>query len=211
MRKSLVDFIYKIVLVGDTNVGKSCLVEKFIFKKHTKDFEPTIGVEFGTKIMEIPEIPHKIKIQIWDTSGNPTFRNIVTTYFEAAIGAIAVYDISNPLSFDNLREWVRKLQEKNVKQIVVVGCKADHGVKSKVSQLDVQNFCKEINADHFFISSREMNEIDEPFISLVKKIYSAYVSFPNIYQNHKGIRNPNYRNDYVKMEDYEKKRCCQIL
>jgi small GTP-binding protein len=212
MSRNIVDFVYKILMVGDLGVGKSSIIERLIFNRYNPDIEGTIGVEFGTKILVVPDIQDKIKMQIWDTSGNVTFRRIISTYFESAIGAVLVYDVKNQNSFRNLDEWSKRLSERGVKHFVVVGNKCEKGTELVVSEKELKDFCKSIKAEHFYYSAVEVTNAEEIFKTLMRKINRSYISFPHLYETHQGIRRSKNGTYYVRMDDEkEKKKCCTIL
>ena len=103
-----VDLIYKIVLIGDSGVGKSNLITRFTKDEFNIESKATIGVEFATKIMKHQE--QMIKTQIWDTAGQERYRAITTAYYKGAVGAIVVFDISNNDSFLNISKWMNEIQ-----------------------------------------------------------------------------------------------------
>lgn len=99
------DFIFKIVLLGDSGVGKSNLVFRFTKNEFNKDSKSTIGVEFATKTVQI-EDDKLVKAQIWDTAGQERYRSIASSYYRGAVGALLVYDVTDRNSFNHVREFV---------------------------------------------------------------------------------------------------------
>merc|ERR1712183_340065 len=93
-------YLFKFIIVGDSNVGKSCLMMRFCDNKYKQDNDPTIGVEFGSRTLTVNE--KLLRLQIWDTAGQESFRSITRSYFRGAIGCVLVYDISNRDSYINL-------------------------------------------------------------------------------------------------------------
>ena len=97
-------YLFKYIVIGDTSVGKSCLLLQFLEKKFKFDHDTTIGVEFGSKIITVKD--KHIKLQIWDTAGQETFKSITRSYYRGSIGVILVYDITNRDSFNNISKWL---------------------------------------------------------------------------------------------------------
>lgn len=97
-------YLFKYIVIGDTSVGKSCLLLQFLEKKFKFDHDTTIGVEFGSKIINVKD--KQIKLQIWDTAGQETFKSITRSYYRGSIGVILVYDITNRDSFNNVSKWL---------------------------------------------------------------------------------------------------------
>ena len=97
-------YLFKYIVIGDTSVGKSCLLLQFLEKKFKFDHDTTIGVEFGSKIINVKD--KQIKLQIWDTAGQETFKSITRSYYRGSIGVVLVYDITNRDSFNNVSKWL---------------------------------------------------------------------------------------------------------
>ncbi|CAK9293172.1 unnamed protein product [Gordionus sp. m RMFG-2023] len=103
------DYLFKILLIGDSGVGKTCLLFRFSDDAFNTTFIATIGIDFKIKTIEIDG--KKIKLQIWDTAGHERFRTITTAYYRGAMGILLVYDITNEKSFDNIKNWIRNIEE----------------------------------------------------------------------------------------------------
>ena len=125
------DFLYKIVLVGDSNVGKTNLISRYIKNTLPKNSNPTIGVEFATRVVSLRS-GGTVKAQIWDTAGQERYYAIVSAHYRRAIGALLVYDITNIKSFLNAKKWIQELKSKAEPDIVImlVGNKIDLVEKS---------------------------------------------------------------------------------
>ena len=120
------DYLFKIVLIGDSGVGKSNLLLRFTRNEFNLESKTTIGVEFATKTITAAN-NQLIKSQIWDTAGQERYRAITNAYYRGAVGALLVYDITSQVSFDNAHKWLKELKENADQGIVVmlVGNKAD--------------------------------------------------------------------------------------
>ncbi|KAI9477927.1 MAG: GTP-binding protein [Benjaminiella poitrasii] len=119
------DYLFKLVLIGDSGVGKSNLLSRFTTNEFSLESKSTIGVEFATKNIEIEK--QSIKAQIWDTSGQERYRAITGAYYRGAVGALVVYDITRRNSFQNISHWLKELREHADSKIVImlVGNKVD--------------------------------------------------------------------------------------
>lgn len=120
------DFLYKIVLVGDMNVGKTYLLSRYIKGQLPKSAGPTIGVEFSTKTVRLSN-QATVKAQIWDTAGTERYRAITTAHYRRAIGALLVYDVTQKGTLDGIQKWVQQLRDHAEPDIVIllVGNKTD--------------------------------------------------------------------------------------
>ena len=110
------DFIFKVLLLGNSDVGKSSMLLRFVDSVWNDAFTPTIGVDFKVKTLEINN--KRVKMQIWDTAGQERFRTVVSTYFRGAHGILLLYDVTNKDSFKNLENWLIEI-EKNSNQKVL--------------------------------------------------------------------------------------------
>eukprot|EP00270_Netrium_digitus_P007693 TRINITY_DN2258_c0_g1_i2.p1 TRINITY_DN2258_c0_g1~~TRINITY_DN2258_c0_g1_i2.p1 ORF type:complete len:178 (-),score=50.23 TRINITY_DN2258_c0_g1_i2:102-635(-) len=119
------DYLIKLLLIGDSGVGKSCLLLRFSDDSFTTSFITTIGIDFKIRTIELDG--KRIKLQIWDTAGQERFRTITTAYYRGAMGILLVYDVTDESSFNNIRNWMRNIEQHasdNVNKILV-GNKAD--------------------------------------------------------------------------------------
>ena len=127
------DMIFKVVLIGDSGVGKTNLLSRYLKNEFSFDSKTTVGVEFGAKKLEIDGV--KIKAQIWDTAGQERFRSITNAYYKGAKGALLVYDVTRRETFENINKWVPELKQTGDKDvtIILVGNKTDLENERQVS------------------------------------------------------------------------------
>lgn len=125
MARSNHDFLFKILILGDSSVGKSCILTRFSDDVFNHSFMPTIGIDFKIKTLEINN--KAVKLQIWDTAGQERFNNITESYYRTAKGVMFVYDITNGESFDNVAKWLRNLEQNTAEETVkyIIGNKCD--------------------------------------------------------------------------------------
>jgi small GTP-binding protein len=169
------DYIYKIILAGDTFVGKSSLKNRFFDGSFDETNESTIGVDFRTLIIIDDE--KKIKIQLWDPSGQERFRSIIRSYYRGSDGVILMFDLSNKKSFDNMEYWLEdvKINSGNLSiPVVLVGNKSDK--TSVVKDKDIEDFVTKYSANiikFFKCSVLHNNNIDNSYNTLIRFISSS--------------------------------------
>uniref|UniRef100_A0A8C1IA84 small monomeric GTPase n=1 Tax=Cyprinus carpio TaxID=7962 RepID=A0A8C1IA84_CYPCA len=128
------DYLFKLLLIGDSGVGKTCLLFRFSEDAFNTTFISTIGIDFKIRTIELDG--KKIKLQIWDTAGQERFRTITTAYYRGAMGIMLVYDITNEKSFDNIKNWIRNIEEHASSDVerMILGNKCDMNDKRQVSK-----------------------------------------------------------------------------
>lgn len=165
-------YLFKLIIIGDSGIGKSSLLNRFSDNVYTDSYISTIGVDF--KITTI-EIDNKIcKLQIWDTAGQERFRTITSSYYRGAHGIMVVFDITNRDSFTNLPIWLKEIYNyasENVK-IILIGTKADLDAKRVISYDDAMAFAIDNNMDYIETSAKKDTNIDTAFTTLTKKLKS---------------------------------------
>ena len=162
------DFIFKVLLLGNSDVGKSSLILRYVDQVWSDTFVPTIGVDFKVKTLEIEN--KQIKMQIWDTAGQERFRNVISSYFRGSHGIFLIYDITNRDSFKNLENWLIEI-EKNASQNVLkilIGNKSDLVDDREIKTEEGQAFANR-NGMKFIETSAKMNtNVNEAFETLAK-------------------------------------------
>ena len=168
------DVLFKIILVGDTSVGKTNIINKYIKNEFHEDFFATIGVEFSHKQFIIDN--HKIKAQIWDTAGQERYKSITKAYYKGAKGAFIVYDITRQDTFDNIDKWRNDLisscnQEIN---IMLIGNKCDLEDKRAVTKDQGEEKAKSFGFSFLETSAYSGENLEKGFEMLIKEIYQKY-------------------------------------
>lgn len=164
------DYLFKILLVGDSGVGKSAMLSRYVDEIYTEEFISTVGVDFKIKTVDIHN--QVCKIQVWDTAGQERFKSITSVYYKGANGCIMVYDITNKDSFNNIHNWLLELEKYAPKDIpiLLVGNKSDMTKQRMVSEEDGIQLAKDYNLDFVETSAKDNNNIDTAFLSLSEKI-----------------------------------------
>ncbi|KAF8822100.1 Ras-related protein Rab11 [Cardiosporidium cionae] len=169
------NFLYKLVLIGDSGVGKSNLLAKFARDEFNLESKSTIGVEFATKTVTLEE-REVIKAQIWDTAGQERYRSITSAYYRGAKGALLVYDISKRVTFENVERWLNELRHHSDENVVIllVGNKCDLKHLRAVSQAEATEFAGRENLAFIETSALDSTNVEEAFYQILHEIYSLY-------------------------------------
>ena len=163
---------YKILIIGDSNVGKTSILLQYTSDFFQELHIATIGVEFKLKEITLDNVVYKLNI--WDTAGQERFRAITKSFFKAADGIVFVYDVTNKPSFVNIKNWIKDAESKaNDFKIIIVGNKIDLNDSREVSFEEGKNFAKKKNCPFFESSAKDKINIDEIFITLLEEILKA--------------------------------------
>ncbi|XP_028854120.1 ras-related protein Rab-43 [Denticeps clupeoides] len=165
------DFVFKIVLVGDVGVGKTCVVQRFKTGIFIERQGNTIGVDFTMKTVEIQG--KRVKLQIWDTAGQERFRTITQSYYRSTNGAIITYDITKRPTFQSVPKWMDDVKKYGGSNIVplLIGNKADLGEQREVPFQEAQSLAHQLD---FFsaieTSAKESTNVDEAFNKMATEL-----------------------------------------
>jgi len=171
------DHLFKIVLVGDSGVGKSNILTRFTRDTFSHEEKSTIGVEFAVRVLPMPD-GKRVKAQIWDTAGQERYRAITNAYYRGAVGAILIYDMTRRDSFQNIPRWLRELRDHASEDIVLllVGNKSDvcRGSQSERRDVTVQEadeYARQLKISRIETSAKSGENVDEAFNLVIRKIY----------------------------------------
>ncbi|CAK62890.1 unnamed protein product (macronuclear) [Paramecium tetraurelia] len=161
---------FKIIIVGDTNVGKSCLLLQFTDLRFKNTHDTTIGIGFGSR--EIRVMDQNVNLHIWDTAGQESFRSLTRSFYRGAIGGILVFDVTSRQSFQGLVQWYEKIQSYACDEIelIIVGNKTDLEEQRQVSQKEGMQFAKQYNFEYFETSAKTGLNVNQVFENLSCKI-----------------------------------------
>ena len=169
------EFIFKVLLIGNSNVGKSSLFLKFVDDIWNDTFVPTIGVDFKIKTFEIDT--KKIKMQIWDTAGQERFKNIISSYYRGAHGILLLYDVTDKDSFKNLSNWLIEIEKNSSKNVikVLIGNKTDLEDKRVISKNQGKDFADTYGLKFVETSVKKNINVKEAFETLGRELMAASV------------------------------------
>lgn len=164
------DYLFKLLLIGDSGVGKSCLLLRFAENTYTTDYVSTIGVDFKIRTIELDG--KTIKLQIWDTAGQERFKTITSSYYRGAHGIIIVYDVTDQESFDNVNQWLQEIDRyaTNNVQKLLVGNKCDLTDKKVVDYAVAKEFADSRGLKLLETSAAESTNVEQAFILMSKQI-----------------------------------------
>ena len=210
-RKISYDYLLKYIIVGDMAVGKSNILIRYIHGEFNKEYQATIGVEFGVKNINIRNKTYRI--QIWDTAGQENFKSITKSYYKNSACSIIVYDITSRDSFNHVKSWIEDCKNTCPKTVfmVLVGNKIDLVDKRVVTKEEGEEFAEENNLLFFETSALKGENIIELFENtadeIAKKIDKGYYDLDD--ENCgilEGKKEKNEKNVEIKKEDKPKKK-----
>ena len=208
------DFIFKVVFLGDSSVGKSNIISKYKLNEFNRNSKSTVGVEFYSKI--ITQNNKNIKIQIWDTAGQERFKSITKSYYKGAKGAIIVYDITRRATFENVQEWfkdTKTMGDNTHLVLMLVGNKCDLVNERQVSTEEGKKEA-EMNGMAFMeTSALDGTNITEAFELMAKLITEKQMSIGNLglrdeSPENKGDSSNKAKTIEVNSKAGEKEKCC---
>lgn len=207
------DYLFKVVLIGDSGVGKSNLLSRFTRNEFNLESKSTIGVEFATRSIQVDG--KTIKAQIWDTAGQERYRAITSAYYRGAVGALLVYDIAKHLTYENVERWLRELRDHADQNIVImlVGNKSDLRHLRAVPTDEAKAFAERNGLSFIETSALDSTNVETAFQNILTEIYRI-VSQKQIRDPPEGdtIRPQNVEQIEVKPTmnaEGMRKQCCQ--
>ncbi|RWS17794.1 Ras-related protein Rab-35-like protein, partial [Dinothrombium tinctorium] len=163
------DHLFKLLIIGDSGVGKSSLLLRFADNTFTGTYITTIGVDFKIKTIEVDG--ERIKLQIWDTAGQERFRTITSTYYRGTHGVIVVYDVTNGETFANVKRWLHEIDQNcDVVNRILVGNKNDDPNNKVVLTEDSQRFADQMGIKLFETSAKENINVEEMFMAITRMV-----------------------------------------
>ncbi|ORX90144.1 small GTPase [Basidiobolus meristosporus CBS 931.73] len=165
------DYLFKVVLIGDSGVGKSNLLSRFTRNEFNLESKSTIGVEFATRTIQVEA--KTIKAQIWDTAGQERYRAITSAYYRGAVGALLVYDITSRPTFENVNRWLKELRDHADSNIVImlVGNKSDLRHLRAVPTEEATQFATENQLSFIETSALDSSNVELAFQKILTEIY----------------------------------------
>merc|ERR1711967_23596 len=172
------DYLFKLLLIGDSGVGKSCLLLRYVDETYQESYISTIGVDFKIKTIELDG--KVIKLQIWDTAGQERFRTITSSYYRGAHGIIVVYDVTDQESFNNVKVWLQEIDRyanENVNKMLV-GSKCDLTTKKVVNTDDAKGYAETVGIPFLETSAKDSTNVEQAFIMMAAEIKARMAQAP---------------------------------
>lgn len=187
---------YKILLLGNSSVGKTSILLRFSEDTFTEKYLVTVGLNYRVKKLVV-EDGQSVKMQIWDTSGEEKFKAIAKNFYRGAHGVLLVYDITNEPSFKAVRGWIEQINENvgnDSNVLVLLGNKCDDNENRKISKEQGEEIAKMYNIPFFETSAKENSNINEVFIFIANQIHKKPLAKNN--------------NTAIDKKKKKKKKCC---
>ncbi|XP_071387541.1 ras-related protein Rab-8B-like [Centroberyx affinis] len=164
------DYLFKLLLIGDSGVGKTCLLFRFSEDAFNTTFISTIGIDFKIRTIELNG--KRVKLQIWDTAGQERFRTITTAYYRGAMGIMLVYDICNEKSFENIKNWIRNIEEHASSDVekMILGNKCDMTDRRQVSKDRGEKLAIDYGVKFLETSAKSSLNVEEAFYTMGRDI-----------------------------------------
>ncbi|XP_063225645.1 ras-related protein Rab-39B [Bacillus rossius redtenbacheri] len=181
MVEPIFDYQFRLILIGDSTVGKSSLLKYFTDGKFAELSDPTVGVDFFARLIEVKD-GTRIKLQLWDTAGQERFRSITKSYYRNSVGALLVYDICNRASFEHIPLWMMEAKrhiDPHRPVFALVGCKLDlasAGGRREVSRDEARSFAEQGGLHFVETSARTGVNVEEAFRVVTQEIYARIQS-----------------------------------
>ena len=164
------DHKIKLLIIGDSGVGKSCILLRYVDNKYSEDFSATIGIDNKSKIVIIDKL--KYKLHIWDTAGQERFRTVTSSYYRGAHGIMVVYSISDEESFHNIKKWLQEIDRYACEDVrkIIVGNMMDDKSKREVDYNAGLDLADRYNIDFIETSAKSGENIEEAFMTLATAV-----------------------------------------
>jgi len=172
------DYLFKLLLIGDSGVGKSCLLLRFADHTYTESYISTIGVDFKIRTIELDG--KTIKLQIWDTAGQERFRTITSSYYRGAHGIIVVYDVTDQDSYTNVKQWLNEIDRYASDTVckLLVGNKCDLVSKKCVDYDTAKEFADKLDIRFLETSAKAATNVEKAFLTMAGEIKNTIAKQP---------------------------------
>ena len=206
-------YIFKLILIGNSGVGKSSIIQRYMKHTFEESYKCTIGVDF---LMKTLEIKNKIvKLQLWDTAGQEKYKSMVSSYYRGANVALVVFDLTNHSSFDSLPLWIENYYKNGPEQknIILIGNKKDMEEERQVTQEEAELFSETNNMIYFETSAKEGDNIEYVFNYTAEKLVDFYAGQTEISPKKQvdmtnQLQSQNFQEIRIEEQDH-KRKCCQ--
>ena len=206
-------YIFKLILIGNSGVGKSCILQRYIKHTFEESYKCTIGVDFLMKSIVING--QTVKLQLWDTAGQEKYKSMVSSYYRGANVALIVFDITNHQSFDSLPMWIENFYKNGPEQknIILIGNKKDLVDLRQVTQQEAEAFSETNNMMYFETSAKEGDNIEYIFNYAAEKLLEFYggnneATLKKQMAPNNDIQSSNFKEIRIEESSNKKKNCC---
>ena len=202
------DVLFKIVLIGDSFVGKTNIMSKYLMNEFHEDSKATVGVEFGAKKFDIEG--KSVKAQIWDTAGQERYKSITSTYYKGAKGALIVYDITRKETFDSVDRWISEVLNSGDKNMtmLLIGNKCDLDNQRQVTKEQGEEKAKAFKVAFLETSASSGENLDVAFEMIMKEVYSKCKNELDEEDRMEEMQ-IGKEIDLTKEKKVDKKKCCE--
>ena len=206
-------YIFKLILIGNSGVGKSCILQRYMKHTFEESYKCTIGVDFLMKSIVING--QTVKLQLWDTAGQEKYKSMVSSYYRGANVALIVFDITNHQSFEALPLWIENYYKNGPEQknIILIGNKKDLEDLRQVTQQEVEAFSETNNMMYFETSAKEGDNIEYIFNYAAQKLLEFYggnndANFKKPISPNNDAQSSNFKEIRIEESSNKKKNCC---
>jgi Ras-related protein Rab-35 len=202
------DHLFKLLIIGDSGVGKSSLLVRFADNHFSGNYITTIGVDFKIRTIEING--ERVKLQIWDTAGQERFRTITSTYYRGTHGVIVVYDVSSGESFANVKRWLHEIDANcDVVNRILVGNKNDDPDRKVVLTEDARRFADQMGIQLFETSAKDNINVEEMFRSITTLVLKSKKDQKELRDDPSKIDLSKGRHGRPNQKTNPKSKCCK--
>lgn len=214
MVEPIFDYQFRLILIGDSTVGKSCLLKYFTDGKFAEVCDPTVGVDFFARLIEVKS-GVRVKLQLWDTAGQERFRSITRSYYRNSVGVLIVFDITKRASFESITSWLSEAKfhiEPHQAVYMIIGHKSDCETERQVSPREGSQFAKVNGLKYMETSAKNGKNVEDCFLTIAKDIYKLLeegkVKIEDGWDGIKPGFSRNEENVHLAEGEPESKGCC---
>jgi Ras-related protein Rab-35 len=202
------DHLFKLLIIGDSGVGKSSLLLRFSDNTFSQNYITTIGVDFKIRTLDMDGM--RIKIQIWDPSGQERFRTITSTYYRGTHGVIVVYDVTNGETFSNVKRWLSEIDQNcDSVQRILVGNKCEDKENRVVLEEDARRLATAIKVDYYETSAKDNLNVQEMFNAITRQVLDFKLSAGNPSErNDENAGQSGIKLNSQQQKPRQRKKCC---
>ncbi|KAL5009499.1 hypothetical protein ScPMuIL_011804 [Solemya velum] len=173
MVEPIFDYQFRLILIGDSTVGKSSLLKYFTDGKFSEVCDPTVGVDFYARLLEVKQ-GVRVKLQLWDTAGQERFRSITRSYYRNSVGVLILFDLTKRKSYENVQSWMEEAKfhiEPHKAVYVIVGHKSDKDEERQVKPREARQFAESNGLKYIETSAVSGQNVEETFLMTAREIY----------------------------------------